>query len=279
MKYLTFSCLLLTLCALWIPPKNNKQPWTIGLFVTLSLSLIAKVASPLGIIAILILYGLLILYKDTSTLYRALMWLPIVVLSLGIGVGLMPKFHNVLVLYEVQFSPNALPFTLYLNFPKAIIGLMIIGINLERIHTISGWKDVCKQVIYKTPMIVLIIASALMVGYVKFEPKLPQKLGIWMVSNLFFDCLAEEACCRVLFQDFLKLLPFQYSQYIAIILPGLLFGLAHCAGGITYVILATVAGILYGWVYKVTNHIEVSILTHFMLNLTHILLLTYPALR
>lgn len=278
-KYLTFSCLLLTVCALWMPTKNNKQPWTIGFFVTLTLSLIANVASPLGIIAILILYGLLILYKDTSTLYRALLWLPIVVLALGLGAGRMPKFHNLLVLDQVQFSPNAIPFTLYLNFPKTIVGLMIIGMNLRRLHTIPGWKDVCKRVVYKVPIIMLIIASALMLGYVKFEPKLPQALGIWMISNLFFTCLAEEALGRVLLQDFLKVLPLKYGQYIAIILTGLLFGLAHCAGGITYVILATAAGILYGWVYKITNHIEVSILTHFMLNLMHILLLTYPALR
>lgn len=270
--------MFLTVCALWIPKKNNKQPWTIGLFVTLSLSLIAKVTPPLAIIAILILYGLLILYGDASPLYSALLWLSIVVLALGLAVGPMPKFHNLLLLHEVQFSPNAIPFTLYLNFPKTIIGLMIIGINLERIHTIPEWKEASKQVIYRLPMIMLIIASALMLGYVKFEPKLPNTLGIWMIGNLFFDCLAEEALGRVLLQDFLKVLPLKYGPYIAVIIPGLLFGLAHAAGGLTYVILATAAGILYGWVYKVTNRIEVSILTHFMLNLTHILLLTYPAL-
>ncbi|MFZ4115592.1 MAG: hypothetical protein ACOYK6_02570 [Chthoniobacterales bacterium] len=35
---------------------------------------------------------------------------------------------------------------------------------------------------------------------------------------------------------------------------------------------------LYGWVYHVTKRIEGSMLTHFLLNLTHLLLFTYPAL-
>ena len=41
--------------------------------------------------------------------------------------------------------------------------------------------------------------------------------------------------------------------------------------------MATIAGAGYGWVYwRSGNRIEASILAHFLLNMTHILLFTYP---
>jgi len=54
--------------------------------------------------------------------------------------------------------------------------------------------------------------------------------------------------------------------------------LAHYMGGNNYILLATVAGVGYGWVYRHTGRIEASILTHFSLNSLHLLLFTYPAL-
>ena len=57
-----------------------------------------------------------------------------------------------------------------------------------------------------------------------------------------------------------------------------LFGLVHAGGGPTYVVLATLAGVGYGWVFLRTGRIEASILTHFALNAVHFLGFTYPAL-
>jgi hypothetical protein len=58
----------------------------------------------------------------------------------------------------------------------------------------------------------------------------------------------------------------------------LLFGLAHAAGGWRYVLLATLAGTGYGLAYRRTVRIESAILAHFAVNVTHLLLFTYPAL-
>ena len=66
----------------------------------------------------------------------------------------------------------------------------------------------------------------------------------------------------------------------AIAVGSLLFGLSHFAGGTSYIVLATVAGLGYGIVYQRTQSIEMSMLAHFTLNTTHFLLFTYPqALR
>jgi hypothetical protein len=61
-------------------------------------------------------------------------------------------------------------------------------------------------------------------------------------------------------------------------LAAVLFGFAHAAGGWKYVVLATVAGAGYGWVYERTQRVEASVLAHWALNTAHFFLFTYPAL-
>ncbi len=76
-------------------------------------------------------------------------------------------------------------------------------------------------------------------------------------------CMAEEAFFRGFIQKNLSLMmkKIRHGDYLALLIAALLFGLAHYAGGTKYVILATVAGMGYGWVYLTTKRIEGSILT------------------
>jgi len=65
---------------------------------------------------------------------------------------------------------------------------------------------------------------------------------------------------------------------LALAIASVLFGLSHFWGGWSYVALATVAGLGYGWIYQRTQRIAASILAHFALNTTYFFLFTYPAL-
>lgn len=249
------------------------------MFITLITSVVSGVSNVIAVASILVLYGLVSVYLKVHKVYKNILWVLIFALGLCLELHVIPGFHNLLVLNKVQFTPDALPFTLYLNLDKTLFGLVIVGFTLQRINDYKSWKEVLKQVAFRLPVVILIIMIlSFIFGYVRFEPKLPKELWIWIISNLFFTCLAEEGLFRGFFQEYLSSFKFKYSEYIAIFIPAVIFGLIHYPGGIKYVALATVAGILYGWVYKVTRRIEASILTHFMLNLTHILLFTYPAL-
>ncbi len=97
-------------------------------------------------------------------------------------------------------------------------------------------------------------------------------------ANLFFTCIAEEALFRGFLQRQLamSLAKFRFGTWIALAVVAVLFGIAHAGGGITYVLLATVAGLGYGWAYHRTQRIEASILLHFTLNSIHILLFRAP---
>nr|WP_324602901.1 CPBP family glutamic-type intramembrane protease [Rickettsia conorii] len=46
-----------------------------------------------------------------------------------------------------------------------------------------------------------------------------------------------------------------------------------------YIALSTICGFFYGYAYYKTDKILCSVIVHFGLNLCHVLLFTYPALK
>ncbi|MCC8483156.1 MAG: CPBP family intramembrane metalloprotease [Rickettsia endosymbiont of Labidopullus appendiculatus] len=280
LKYLTYITLLISVISLWLPVKGKFKPWQLFLSISLVLSFVSNIASLFAILAILLFFYLVFSYHKSSTKLKYVLWSLVLVLGLTLELHLIPGFDNLLVLDKIQFTPDALPFTLYLNLDKTIVGLIIIGLTLDLASTCSEWKILLLQVSYRLPIILLvIIVLSIAFEYIKFTPKIPQNLWIWVINNLFFTCVAEEGLVRGFFQESLSQLKYKYSGNIAILIPAAFFGVMHYSGGLKYVILATIAGVSYGWIYKVTKRIEASILAHFMLNLTHILFFTYPAIN
>lgn len=279
LNYLPFALLLLTVLSLWLPTKSGLQPWKPLFVVTLISGIYTGAASIIAAISIVILYGLISIYGKASPRVKPLLWLLVFALAFTLELHLIPGFHNLLILDKVKITADAMPYTLYLNFDKTIAGLLIIGLTLSRVNSLANFTLMLKQLFVRLPLVLLIILIlSYAFGYVRFEPKLAPQLWLWMISNLLFTCIAEEGLFRGFFQEYLSSFKYKYAEYVAIVIPALFFGAIHFPGGIKYVILATVAGSLYGWIYKVTRRIEASMLTHFMLNLTHILFFTYPAL-
>ena len=58
----------------------------------------------------------------------------------------------------------------------------------------------------------------------------------------------------------------------------LAFGVAHYAAGPIMILLASVAGFVYGLAYRYGGLLA-SVWAHFGFNLVHILLFTYPLMR
>lgn len=280
LKYLTYITLLISVISLWLTVKGKFKPWQLFLSISLVLSFVSNIASLFAILAILLFFYLVFSYHKSSTKLKYVLWSLVFVLGLMLELHLIPGFDNLLVLDKIQFTPDALPFTLYLNLDKTIVGLIIIGLTLDLASTCSELKILLLQVFYRLPIILLvIIVLSIAFEYIKFAPKIPQNLWIWVINNLFFTCVAEEGLFRGFFQESLSQLKYKYSGNIAILIPAVFFGVMHYSGGLKYVILATIAGVSYGWIYKVTKRIEASILAHFLLNLTHILFFTYPAIN
>jgi hypothetical protein len=96
---------------------------------------------------------------------------------------------------------------------------------------------------------------------------------------VFLTALPEDAIFRGVAQQWLaeRLSAPSRPAILAVVIAGTLFGVAHIAGGPAYVVLATVAGIGYGWIYASTGSIAAAIAAHTGLNALHFLLFTYPA--
>jgi membrane protease YdiL (CAAX protease family) len=280
---LSYGFLCLSVVLLWLPGNDKIPSWSFALLISIILGLISHQLELVAIIPIIFL-ALAVYYSQagkTHAFVHLIAKIIIIVLSVGLVTHQFPGFHNLNVLDHVYISTNAIPFTLYLNYDKTVVGIIILGITAHLISSKKEWLDLFKQVMVKAPIVILLVlVAAFILKFLKFDPKIPHSIFIWAVTNLLFACMAEEAFFRAFLQKNLSLMmrKIKFGHYWALLIAAILFGLSHYAGGARYVILATLAGIGYGWVYLTTKRIEGSILTHFGLNLVHFLFFTYPAL-
>jgi membrane protease YdiL (CAAX protease family) len=215
----------------------------------------------------------------------ALITVATILFSLALMAHIVPGFSNVLIVRDAVLSPDAVPYTLFLNFDKAQIGLFLLAFGPPLIASGADWVKMLTVALPRLGLLIgIVMIGALSIGQVRFDPRLPEFFPIWAWANLLFTCAAEEALFRGVIQRRLQG-PSMGSggttsrEIAGLLIAGVLFGVAHYAGGGSAIVLATIAGIGYGWSYWRTNRIEGSILAHFLLNTTHILLFTYPALK
>jgi len=213
------------------------------------------------------------------TALRTLAWGTVLVLAVSLAMHEIPWIHNVLVLDAVSVSAAAADYTLYWNYDKGFAGVVLYAVCVQP-QAGTEWKRVAAAtgaIALLTMVVVGMPAAA--AGFVSWDPKWPAILGVWVPANLFLTCVAEEAFFRGLLQRHLGRAlrgRVRVPALAALLVAAVAFGVAHIAGGTTYVLLAAVAGVGYGAAYHLTGRVEASILVHFTLNLVHLVLFTYP---
>ena len=277
LTYSPYIALLIGIISLWLPGKRTGL-WKKNLLLALLLSFFSGAAHLIGIIAIVLFYDFVQQYHSALR-KKYFYWGAIFVLGFAFAIDKVPGFQPLWVIKQFQFTPDAIPFSLDFNLGKIATGLILLGKLLPLAVKRSDWKQLLQQTFLRLPLVLVSLTLLSMaLCYIRWEPKLPLHLPLWMMSNLFFCCVAEEGFFRGFLQQSLSKYSHRFAPLIAILVSALFFGLAHYQGGIYYILLAGIVGIFYGWIYHVTKRIEASIITHFLLNLTHVLLFTYPAL-
>jgi membrane protease YdiL (CAAX protease family) len=204
---------------------------------------------------------------------RFLFYLIFLVLAVLLSNHVIPGFDNLRVYDSVRFAADSLPFTMYLNFDKVLVGIFIL-MNLPSPKASAATALVTMRNL--TFLILLLAILAPMTGYVRLNPKFPELTWLWALNNFFFVCLAEEA----LFRGFIQTQLLRWMKGgSAVLIAAALFGLAHYQGGWPYVALAFLAGLVYGQTYWRTGRLQTSMGVHFGLNLVHFLSFSYPALQ
>ncbi|ARJ41702.1 CAAX protease family protein [Pantoea alhagi] len=196
--------------------------------------------------------------------------------AVALTLHLVPGFNNPPIVMKQQAGPLSAPFTFYYNLDKALVPFVLLACLPTLVQAPASaprWRFAWPALIAAIPALLLLATLA---GGLRIEPHAPAWLGEFMLANLFFVSLAEEALFRAWLQQ-------RLSQWIGrwpgLLIAALLFGLAHIAGGPLLIFFATLAGIVYGLAWQWSGRLWVATLVHFAFNLTHLLLFTYPVLQ
>lgn len=279
-----FTALSVAAVCLWIgrtrDPRELIHPWMMAASLSLVLAVAAGLIDFRGLIAVLVLAAAAMASNQARQApVRIAAHLATLGLTLGLFLHVVPGFANPRVLSDVLLSSDAVPYTKYLNFDKGMAGLILLGLYVpDRVKRDQGRNHMRTLPLRVVTLAALVMIVAFVSGYVRWAPKLPPWWPLWMWSMLLLTALPEEAAFRGVIQSAIATWRGDHADRVAIVLAGVAFGLAHVAGGPIYVLVATLAGIGYGWIYAGTRSIGSAILAHAGLNTLHLLLFTYPAL-
>ena len=281
-----FGALTLALVALWLPRRpvtsSGVQWWGAFFGVALVAAVSAHLVDLRGLLALLALAATCVFAKRArpgpmTVVAHTLMLLLCAALLLHV----VPGFTNPRVLDAILLSPDAEPYTKYLNFDKGVVGLFVLGLYAPDRTASDPATDHLPALIWRFALLaVVVLLLALALGVLRWDPKFPAWSPAWIWSMVFLTALPEETMFRGVAQEWLArpLRTEARFRLLAPIIVGVLFGVAHFAGGPAYVVLASVAGAGYGWIYASTGSIAAAIAAHASLNTLHFLLFSYPSL-
>lgn len=212
-------------------------------------------------------------YKFGNKVLSIVMESLLLLASVGLMLHLIPGFHNLRVLDGVMVGPESPPFTMYYNFDKGLVPFVLF-ICLKSLFTTTPLLNTKPS--YWLMLVVAVpclLMMAVAFGLLKIELHHPKWLFQFMLANIFFMSLAEEALFRGYLQQRLS---FVMHPVLALFIASLLFGGLHYSGGMLMVIFATLAGIIYGLVWMLSGRLWIAVLFHVGLNLCHLLFFTYP---
>ncbi|MDF3033591.1 MAG: hypothetical protein K0R76_545 [Alphaproteobacteria bacterium] len=248
---------------------------------------IQGIIDPAGICAVAAFWGICTLHwqnLSSKEWINCLRVLFIAGAAIAFASHMVPGFHNLRVYSGILISPTAMPFTMYLNFDKVIAAVVLViasGVFLKQ-TTPFGVKSLRDTVVVSAFCISLLIPLAILSGYVNFDPKFPESFWLWAFNNLYFVCFAEEVIFRGIIQTHLMKIANRCNvpSFVPIFVSALLFAVAlpgHRQGGTTFIAFVTLSGLFYGYAYHRTKRLESAILVHFIVNVCHFLLFSYPA--
>lgn len=203
-----------------------------------------------------------------------------VALAIALSMHWLPGFHNLRVIGPVRFTPDAVPFTMYLNLDKPLIGFWLLLV-MPWVRSSQGLRaSLLYGAIGSMVTAAVCLAVALALGLVAWAPKWPADGWLWVLNNLLLVTLTEEALFRGYIQGGLTRIfrAWRWGSALALCVAAGSFGMAHIAGGWQWIVLGSVAGIGYGLAYRFGG-LSAAIMAHFGLNVMHFALFAYPMLQ
>lgn len=274
---MTLSLIIAIVCV-WF---KDARIW-IGAYIgTIIIGLATGTLSLIALPSLGLYASLMVIYRQDSV-YSLPALIGALLLGVAYGLHILPGFNNFEYVAAHKLSETSAELSIWFNYDKASLGILTLGILFHGrlVRSISEFFEMIQKM---APTLIIglpiVYIMGMLFGYSAIDWT-PALIFIpWAIKNLFYTVLAEEIFFRGLIQrQIRKSLKTENAGLIAVVIAGVLFGVAHFGGGIYYVVLSSVAGCIYGYTYHVTGRIEAPIVTHLLLNAGHFLVFTYPYL-
>jgi membrane protease YdiL (CAAX protease family) len=202
-------------------------------------------------------------------------WPPLILLLLLFGFKALPGLRESAIIFvrgQILFSPAHL-----------VLLLIIPWVVLPPVHPNRPWPFPVHPLRLFTIILMITLAIlmplALLSGYARWgTPTVATTVVVCKLAyNLVFVCVIEESFFRGILQtaliQWLRRLNRPSTDGWAVLGTSLLFGGAHWGGGLSFIMLATLAGLGYGLMYYFTRRLEYAVFLHFAVNAVHELVL------
>jgi len=277
-QFLSVFLIVFSVVSVWF---KSKHTWWFISSLFIVQGFFFGVLQPVALVFIFALVGLLYWHKKNNG-YDWLSFTLVVTFGLLLGTHSLSGFNN-WYYADYKLSETVNTFSIWFNFDKIIFGFLVLSILFKDnlINSRYDFVDFSKKFlpIFLVGVSIIFIIGYV-IGYVVFDFTWTTTFFIWALKNLFFTVIAEEVMFRGIIQaKLVQMLGGVWGlkgQYVAVLIASILFGLAHYNGGLNYVILSSMAGVLYGYIYLYTGKIEGAILSHFLLNTIHFVFFSYP---
>jgi len=207
-------------------------------------------------------------------------FISIVLISFGLSEHIFPGFNNMIYLKNYAVSEASRHHDEYWNFDKPFLMLCLINYYMEG-HYKAG--NLIHSI--KVGFVLTLICSAILaivglgMGYIKLDIKWPEIIYSWALLNIV-AVFAEEGFYRAflqrLFAGHLGRFIGRYGDIVSLLIVSALFGLSHFRMGFIHAVLCAVAGFLFGYGIVKSKRVEACMISHFLLNMLHLILFTYP---
>lgn len=280
---ITFGLLAISILAVWFHPikvgRRFMPPWVVFFIASITSGTVSGYLTWQAICGLGIFGMTAYAAKkyDANRVARNLLLLLTGGMALALSMHRFPGFSNP-DLVTMQLSPDALPFTHHANFDTTAAGLILLALFCNPVRGCAAWKEIFRRaypIAFTT--LLCVFSFAVILQYLAIDFKVVPYTAIYLITNLLFTCVTEEAFFRGFMQEQLtRAMSWRFGAYVAALVSAVLFGLAHARGGPVLILLATIAGMGYAYAYLSIRRVEASIFTHFALNAVHFVAFTYP---
>lgn len=282
----SFALLGLSIILIWL--KRGIAWWTIPYIGSLAVGFYAEFLTSSAVI-LCGLYWLSCFFSFATMRprLRAVSRISVIVLTFGMILHLFQGFVPWVLVSNLELGHRALPYTHYLFYDRAIMGVCIVGMGAFELIRKKNDFIVLLRSIWPSILVAIFATGSVAAGasFIDIDFGWTYYFKLWVTTNIFFVVIAEEAIFRSLLQkplthifDKWKIFDLSFGPWFALTITTAFYVLRHIYAGPTVMLFAGVSGLFYGYTYMRTRRIEACIVMHACVDSVHFLCFTYPLL-